>query len=88
MSTTIIFQKERVIFDKLMDSNYVTYIESNEWKEKVKEFAEYYEYECQICFRDVRDHGGGTLHHIRYIDLFNEVGKNEVYCCKSCHIWR
>ena len=88
MSTTIVFQRERVIFDKLMDSNYTTYIDSEEWKEKVKEAAIEHNWTCQICLRDVRDHGGGTLHHIKYIDLFKETGDHEVYCCKECHILR
>lgn len=88
MSTTILFKRQRIIFDKLMDSNYTTYLETEEWKEKVKEAAIEFNYECQLCFLDVRGCGGGTLHHINYEDLFNEVGDNEVYCCKECHIFR
>jgi len=71
-----------------MDSNYTTYLASDEWKERVREAAIENNFTCQICLGDVRDNGGGTLHHINYIDLFKEVGENEVYCCKECHIWR
>jgi len=88
MTTTVLFKKQRVIFDDLMDSNYQSYLETDEWKEKVKESAIEHDWTCQLCFQDVRGRGGGTLHHISYDDLFEEQGKNEVYVCKECHIYR
>ena len=89
MSTTIVFKRERVIFDKLSDNNYFEYIHSDEWKEKVREAAIEHDWTCQLCFRDVRVSGGGTLHHISYEDLYNEQGRHEIFVCNNdCHIYR
>jgi len=88
MSTNIIFKKQKVIFDELMDTNYQKYLESDEWKLKVKQQAQEHNFKCQLCFKDVRGRGGGQLHHTNYKDLFNEQGNNEVYLCKECHVYR
>jgi len=88
LSTTVVFKRKRVIFDNLMDENYSNYLETDEWKEKVREAAREHNFECQLCFNDVRGRGGGQLHHINYNDLFEEKGDNEIYICKECHIYR
>ena len=88
MSTTIVFKRKRVIFDKLLDNNYQDYLESNEWKERVKEAEEENNHECQLCFRHVGGSGGGQLHHINYNNLGNEQEEDLIYVCKECHIYR
>ena len=86
MSTTIVFKRKKVIFDKLLESNYQDYLETDEWKEKVKEAGKEANYECQLCFQNVRGRGGGRLHHIEYDNLFNEQEEDMIFICAECHL--
>ncbi len=40
MSTTVVFKRQRVIFDDLLDRNYDNYIQSDKWKERVRKAGE------------------------------------------------
>ncbi len=86
MSVTIPFKRQRVFFDNLMDKNYQNYLESEDWKEKVREKAEEFDNICQLCFNNVRGRGGGQLHHINYNSLFNEQEQDLIFICNECHL--
>ncbi len=89
MSTTIVFKRQRVIQDDLMDRNYDNYIQSDEWKERVRKAGEEVDWICQLCYKDVRGSGGGTLHHINYNNLFNEQEQDLIFIHNiDCHIYR
>ena len=89
MSTTVVFKRKRVIFDKLSDSNYFEYINSDAWKERVKEAGIENDWICQLCHEDVRGSGGGTLHHINYNSLYNEQDEDVIFVHNiDCHIYR
>ena len=83
MSTTIYFNKKRVIFDKLMDSNYTEHLNSPEWEEFRSDLRNRAKQVCELCSAYIGNRG--VIHHISYDDLFEETGKNEVYLCRNCH---
>ncbi len=89
MSTTIVFKRKRVIQDSLLDRNYDIYIESDEWKERVRQAGIEVDWICQLCHTDVRGGGGGTLHHINYNNLYNEQDDDVIFVHNiDCHIYR
>ena len=61
----------------------------DEWKEKVRQAGEEVDWICQLCFKDVRGSGGGTLHHINYNSLYNEQEEDVIFVHNiDCHIYR
>ena len=84
MSTIVVFKKKRQIFDKLLDSNYDNYLETEEWKERRASLRDEAQGNCQLCNTYIGNKG--VVHHYSYDDLFQETGDKEIYICRDCHI--
>jgi len=80
---TIHFKRKKVIFDSLLESNYHSYLKSEEWRVRREKLVFESAGQCGLCFKYIG--GKGVVHHISYDDLFKETGKNEIYICRSCH---
>jgi len=61
--------------------NYLSYLKTDAWKEKRKEFLELANYECQEC--------GSTenlqIHHLNYENIGEETEDDVEVLCKECH---
>jgi len=62
-------------------SEYIEYLQSEDWKERRKEMMEEADWTCENCSEKAIQ-----LHHLNYNNLGNEIlGDDVIALCKECH---
>jgi 5-methylcytosine-specific restriction endonuclease McrA len=64
-----------------MNSEYIRYLKSPEWREKRKQFLEIVNYECEICGSKNKL----QVHHLNYNNIGEEEKEDVQVLCKDCH---
>lgn len=62
-------------------ARYWIYLNSSTWKNKRKRIIERAKGICEECKED-KIH---SVHHLTYINIFNEPDEDLIGLCKSCH---
>jgi len=83
MSKIVVFKRQKVIFDPLMEENYHAYLKSEEWKEKRRAVIQRAEGCCENCGSYIGNRG--EVHHNTYERLFEEESDDLTYVCADCH---
>ncbi len=68
-----------------LSKEYLEYIGSLFWKEKRKEFLEYWEYRCSSCKNAGTASVPLDVHHNTYERLGNEKHNDCIVLCRKCH---
>ena len=63
-----------------MNEEYLSYLRSDVWREKRKEFLEDSNYECEECGEKATE-----VHHLHYDSVGEEERDDVVVCCHECH---
>jgi hypothetical protein len=64
-----------------MNTFYLRYLRSSEWKAKRQSVLERDQYRCQVWF----EHHGEEVHHRSYLHLGDEPLEDLVTLCRECH---